>query len=572
MKKTTKSESAILRQKAEALLKSKPGKEATQISHIEILKLVHELEVHQIELELQNDDLKLARSAALETAEKFVELYDFAPSGYLTLSKDGKIMELNLNAAEMLGKERAHLINRTLVFFVSIDSKPVYNLFLGKVFNNKIKESCDVSLSANDNQTIYVHLTATIAPSGENCLVTMLNITERKLAEKLIQESEMRFRNLSDSAPVLIWMSGTDALCNYFNRIWLEFTGRTMEQEMGNGWAEGVHPDDFQHCLDIYLGSFKTRQPFRMEYRLRRNDGKFRCLLDHGVPRFSPDGQFAGYIGSCVDITESKEAKDELRNLNETLEQRVAERTKELEATNRELEFHVKEIEQFTYIASHDLQEPLNTLTNFTRLIQEEYAGRLDEDGNKSIEFICYSATRMKTLVKGILDYSRLGKDSILTMVDCNKIVGDVLADMPDSIKGCNANIKIQQLPVISGYETELRLLFQNLIHNAIKFQFPGVQPEITISAESLDMDWKFAITDNGIGIKEQDREKIFVIFKRMVKRSEYEGTGIGLAHCKKIVELHGGKIWVEAAPGTGSTFMFTIPKKQTLSYAMVDW
>ena len=125
---------------------------------------------------------------------------------------------------------------------------------------------------------------------------------------------------------------------------------------------------------------------------------------------------------------------------------------------------------------------------------------------------------------------------------------------------------------MISGYETELRLLFQNLIHNAIKFQFPGVQPEITISAESLDMDWKFAITDNGIGIKEQDREKIFVIFKRMVKRSEYEGTGIGLAHCKKIVELHGGKIWVEAAPGTGSTFMFTIPKKQTLSYAMVDW
>lgn len=248
--------------------------------------------------------------------------------------------------------------------------------------------------------------------------------------------------------------------------------------------------------------------------------------------------------------------------LNDTLEQRVAERTRQLETINGELAFHINEIEQFTFIASHDLQEPLRTLTNFTELIHEEYRGKLDGEGSRYIDYISDSAARMRALVKGLMDYSLLGKESLKTMVDCNTILREVISDMHGSIQSSHTLMFVEPLPVINGFATELRLLFQNLISNAIKFRKNDIPPEIKISAENREKEWLFSVADNGIGMQEKDKEKIFIMFKRMHNRSEYDGAGIGLAHCKKIVKLHGGQIWAESAPGNGSTFIFTIPKQ----------
>ncbi len=259
-------------------------------------------------------------------------------------------------------------------------------------------------------------------------------------------------------------------------------------------------------------------------------------------------------------VAEHLAAEEKISRLNETLETRIAERTSELETINRELAIHTREIEQFTYIASHDLQEPLRTLTNFTQLIQEEYAGNLDANGNKYIEFIYNSAGRMNELVNGLLTYALLGKERMVTLVDCNIIVEEVLDDLADSIKESGADISVTNLPMVNGYPTELRLLFQNLINNAIKFRKKNVPVVIKVSAEIFGLEWLFSVEDNGIGINEKDAVKIFDIFKRMHNRNEYAGTGIGLAHCKKIVELHGGKIWVEPGKEVGATFMFTIP------------
>jgi light-regulated signal transduction histidine kinase (bacteriophytochrome) len=231
-----------------------------------------------------------------------------------------------------------------------------------------------------------------------------------------------------------------------------------------------------------------------------------------------------------------------------------------LEVVNENLEIRNKEIEQFSFMASHDLQEPLRTLTNFSRLIKEEYAEKLDVDGNKYIEFIYNSAIRMKDLVRGLLEYSLLEKSNLLLAVDCNKVVNEALSDLNDAINANNATVTVQELPQILAYATELRLLFQNLISNAIKFSKKDVSPEIIISAAKRDKDWLFSVKDNGIGIREQDKEKIFILFKRIHDRDEYVGTGIGLAHCKKIVDMHRGKIWVESNIESGSTFMFTIP------------
>ena len=237
----------------------------------------------------------------------------------------------------------------------------------------------------------------------------------------------------------------------------------------------------------------------------------------------------------------------ELQELNEFLEERVAERT--------------HEIEQFAFITAHDLQEPLLSITNFTQLLQAEFAGELTGDGNTYIEFIASAAERMKSLVKGLLDFFILGEDSVRSMVDCNIMVSEVIADLDDLINKNQAKITVEELPVLNGFETELKLLFSNLVVNAIKFRRKNILLEIKITAERSEKKWTFKISDNGIGIEEKNREKIFIIFKRMHNHSEYKGTGIGLSHCKKIVELHGGKIRVESSPGAGSIFIFTILK-----------
>jgi PAS domain S-box-containing protein len=225
------------------------------------------------------------------------------------------------------------------------------------------------------------------------------------------------------------------------------------------------------------------------------------------------------------------------------------------------LENQNKELEQFTYIASHDLQEPLQTLVSFAELLKKEFASKLEGDGEKYLDFILKSSVRMKDLVKGLMEYSIIGKERNLQLIDCNLLVKDVLSDMGYIIKETDALILVNDLPKLKGYSVELRQLFQNLISNALKFTKKGIEPEIKIFAEKSGEDWLFSIKDNGIGIAKTDKEKIFTMFKRLHNRDEYEGTGIGLSHCKKIIELHSGNIWVNASPEGGSIFNFTIPK-----------
>ena len=219
-----------------------------------------------------------------------------------------------------------------------------------------------------------------------------------------------------------------------------------------------------------------------------------------------------------------------------------------------------KELSQFAYIASHDLQEPLRTISNYVGLIGKEYEGKLDENHQKYLEAITRSTARMRLLINDILDYSQIGVNKKLVTLDLSVVIQEVLEDLTTIIKENNVMITMGTMPVINVYG-DIRTLFQNLISNAIKFRKHDADCIIKIKAESNAQEWTFSIADNGIGIEHIYQEKIFTIFQKLHSRREYPGSGIGLAHCMKIVELHGGKIWVESEPEKGSTFYFTIPR-----------
>jgi light-regulated signal transduction histidine kinase (bacteriophytochrome) len=248
-------------------------------------------------------------------------------------------------------------------------------------------------------------------------------------------------------------------------------------------------------------------------------------------------------ISIIRDITGRKQAEERLR------------------AVAADLERSNKELEQFAYVASHDLQEPLRMVASYTQLLARRYKGKLDSEADEFIGFAVDGARRMQELINDLLTYSRVGSRPLdLQLVDSGQVVDQVIGDLGPSIEETGARIERDELPTVYADRLQLHQLFQNLIANALKFQKPGVAPEVRVSARSDDGQWTFSVSDNGIGIEPQYLQRIFVLFQRLHSRAEYPGTGIGLAICKKIVERYGGTMRVESEPGRGTTFEFTMP------------
>ncbi len=508
-------------------------------------------------------ELKQAEEALRDSEERFRVLFEGAPDAIILADPEsGIITNANQAACRMAG--------RTLEEMTGMHQQNLHPAqrrdYSNNTFKRHIQESLDsgkTSLIENvfirpDGTQIPVEILAQVIMLKDQRVLmgTFRDVSERKHAEAI-------FRDIIEKSPLSIQILDMDGYTLQTNPAHTKLFGKSVPasysifkdaQLLKQGFGllfDQIKNGEVVYFPDTYFNVHDVDPSF---------PNVSTWIKAIGFPLNDSFGKPERVVLMHENITGRKQAENEILKLNQSLEQRVAERTSQLDAMNREMAFHLSEVEQFTYIASHDLQEPLRTLTTYTQLINEEYAGKLDADGNKYIEFIAGSASRMRTLVTALLEYSLLGKESVMVMVDCNQIMSDVLADMADSIERSNSIIRFEKLPVLNGFETELRQLFQNLINNAVKFRKKEVHPEIKISAESLPDAWRFSIEDNGIGIAEKDREKVFTIFKRMHNRHEYEGTGIGLAHCKKIVEMHGGKIWVESTIGQGSKFIFTIP------------
>jgi signal transduction histidine kinase len=258
---------------------------------------------------------------------------------------------------------------------------------------------------------------------------------------------------------------------------------------------------------------------------------------------------------------ERRRAEEALQRYHEELEQKVRERTEELATSKRELERSNQELEQFAFVASHDLQEPLRMVTGFMHLLAQRYGGRLDDKAQQYITYAVDGAQRMNRLIRDLLMFSRVRGDTWEPApVNMNEVFDQALANCGVLVAEANARITREQLPVVQGEAGLLTQLFQNLLVNAVKFRRPDILPEVHVAAARQDNLWLISVRDNGIGIATEQCERIFQIFQRLHTRQQYEGTGIGLAVCKRIVEFHGGRIRVESAPGCGSTFLFDLP------------
>jgi PAS domain S-box-containing protein len=393
-----------------------------------------------------------------------------------------------------------------------------------------------------------------------------LDITERKRVEEALKQSEKRYRSYLEVTEQLGWTTDGNGEVVEDIPSWRRFTGQTEEDVKGWGWSKALHLDDLEQTVRVWRKAVAAKNGYETEYRIRRYDGVYRHFLARGVPVYKDDGEIREWVGTCIDITERKMAEEAVRQSRDELERRVQERTAELKKTNEELQQRNRDLEEFAHVASHDLQEPLRKIQTFADLLTRR---RQQSTGDKPLDYLermRRAAGRMQALVLDLLRYSRVtSKLEPFTRFNLREPIQEAVTDLGVLREETGGRIEVGDLPEIEADRVQMRQLFQNLIANGLKYRGEE-KPLIKVFSRSSDTDpfWEIHVGDNGIGFDECYLEKIFKPFQRLHgKDAPYEGTGMGLAICRRIVESHGGSITARSEPGKGATFIVKLPRKQ---------
>jgi PAS domain S-box-containing protein len=368
----------------------------------------------------------------------------------------------------------------------------------------------------------------------------------RAQAERDLRQSESRFRSLTGLSSDWYWEQDEELRLTFMSARFVERTGIDPAPFIGRTRWDQPAPNLMESDWARHRAQLERHEPF-FDFEIERvtPDGNSVWLSVSGEPIFE-DRKFRGYRGVGTDITERKRAQGVLR------------------AAYDELARSNSELQQFAYVASHDLQEPLRMIGSYTQLLERRYGDRLDADAREFMGFVVDGATRMKQLIEDLLAYSRVGtRGKELRPVQAQAALDRALVNLRGAIESAGAQVTHDALPTVSADDTQLTQLFQNLIGNAIKFRKQDEPIRVHVGTQDAGAEWRFSVSDNGIGIEPQYYERIFMVFQRLHTREEYAGTGIGLAICKKVVDRHDGRIWVESALGKGSTFNFTLTKTQ---------
>src|SRR5215203_409024 len=475
--------------------------------------------------------------------------------------EDGYLAECNLAMAQMYGFEKTEeLMGRRLKLFFprDQDTEDYFNYFISSGYRAENVESKEI----DRNGVTKYFLNNFVGMIEDGKLVrawgTQRDVTDQKAADDRLKESEAKFRTLTETLPDLVWMTDEKGNQEYASSKWKEYSG--IEPSDETSWERMVYPDDLLAVSKAWTNSLASGEFYNYEVRLKNKTGEYNWHFVQGEPIRNENGQITKWIGSCTNIQTQK-------NITQELEKLVEKRTSELQRSNEDLQ-------QFAHVASHDLKEPVRKVLTFSHRLKDELKGDLTEKANSYLSKIENSAIRMYSMIDGVLLYSSLNAlEQTKEQINLDEVMDNIEADLEVAIAETDAKIVYSQLPSFTGSSILIYQLFYNLINNSLKFYRAGVNPVIIIHEEKTSVEEinkhllspektyvKIVLEDNGIGFSEENAARIFGSFTRLHAKDKYEGTGLGLALCKKIVERHAGAIWAEGKEGEVARFSLLLP------------
>ncbi len=512
----------------------------------------------------------------IEVAEKrYRDLIETLPVAVLTVDHNGYIDLFNQSAINLWqrqperGKDKwcgsfgLYTLNKELI---KHEESP-----LATALNGNFGYTTELYIQRPDESLRHVISHPQPMYDGEGnvtgAMNVLIDITAPKESEEALRASEEKFRVLANSMPQFIWTANPEGILNYFSQSVYDYSGLNEKSILELGWIDIVHPEDREENIRLWIKAITTGKPFHYEHRFRNYKGEYRWQLSRAVPQIDSNGQIMMWVGTSTDIHDKRLFMGELQGL-------VEERTRALKTTNENLLRSNNELLQFTYVASHDLQEPLRKIQTFISRIFDLDNLNLSVKGKDYFARIQKSANRTQALIQDLLAFSRANTiEKKFEPVDLNEVLAKTAEDLSELIQQKKAVIKSGHLPVINAINFQLEQLFNNLITNAIKFSKEDNVSVIEIDAEivpasvvnnpSADPQKEYhhiCFRDYGIGFEPQFNERIFLVFQRLHERETYEGTGIGLAICRKIAENHSGFISAEGEPGVGAVFHVYLP------------
>jgi PAS domain S-box-containing protein len=551
-----------LRRQAEKIVKARKGKAPKGVEE-DTQRLFHALQVHQVELEMQNEELRRAQMEIVDSRNRYYELYDFAPVSYFTFDERGRILEVNLSGAELLGVERRVLLKKRFSEWVLPADQDIFYFHRSTVFNNGTKQTCELHLVKKDGSLLYTQLKSAAVPNAEGkttaCRTAIADITDRKRADDAMKESEKRYQTLAAISPVGIFHTSPKGDCLYVNEQWSKITGLTAGEASGRGWIRAIHPDDRARVTEEWYRSVQAKTPFQSEYRFQRPDGTTTWVLGQAASERTLSGGLLGFVGTVTDISNRKHAEEKIQEARYELERRVEERTRELADINRELNLKIKEGKTY--------QEKLRSLTKELLLAGERERNRIatglhDQIGQS------LSIAKMKI---GLVLEADIDSETIVATKEIREILNQTIGDIRSLVfelhppilyqigfeEACEwlavqfqqkykIDIEIEPAQHQDPIREELRiLLFQavrELLMNVVKHAKTR-WCKITIRRESGVI--QTTVEDDGVGFAASEAG---------------DAKGFGMFSIRERVETLGGSFSIRSGPGQGTFAVLKVP------------